>query len=402
MSSSLRLGDHCTKIGSGSTPSGGHKSYVANGFPLIRSQNVLMRSFSTDGLARIAPAIHEEMSGTEVQPGDVLLNITGASIGRVCVVPDSICPANVNQHVCIIRCGARLDPLFLMFYLSSPRFQKLIDDTQAGGTRQALTKADIENFEVDAPEIDKQQTIALALNQQLEAIRQAQAAARQQLEDSIHFQTKLRAAAAEKLACSPEIHLGDLIQSIETGKSIQTTEQLAREDQLGVLKVSAVSWGEFRANEAKATEPNYVPEAHHRVKRGDVIISRANTVQLVGAVVRTDRDYPCRLLSDKTLRLILDESKCDPDYIAEVMRLPEARAHIEGNATGTSNSMRNISQDTIRATPIRLPALLEQRRIARTFRDAENHLARLKSSIQQQLRDLDLLPQKLLAQVFDT
>lgn len=96
MSGFLKLGDHCEKIGSGSTPRGGHKSYVSNGIPLIRSQNVLMRSFTTAGLARITHETHAEMAGTKVQPGDVFLNITGASIGRVCVVPDEICPANVN------------------------------------------------------------------------------------------------------------------------------------------------------------------------------------------------------------------------------------------------------------------------------------------------------------------
>lgn len=172
----LALGDYCKKIGSGSTPTGGNKSYVSNGIPLIRSQNVLMRSFTREGLAHITPATHAEMSGTQVEPGDVLLNITGASIGRVCVVPDDICPANVNQHVCIIRCGERIDPQFLMLLLSSPEFQKNIDDTQAGGTRQALTKADVMQFQIPALEIDAQRELATKLISQLgeiDAIRLA-------------------------------------------------------------------------------------------------------------------------------------------------------------------------------------------------------------------------------------
>lgn len=198
MSGALKLGDNCVKIGSGSTPRGGHKSYVANGVPLIRSQNVLMRSFTSVGLARISHETHAEMAGTEVLSGDVLLNITGASIGRVCVVPEEICPANVNQHVCILRCGKRIDAQFLMFYLSSPAFQKLIDDTQAGGTRQALTKADIEEFEIPCIDIDEQRAIANSLSGQMAEIAKAQCAAQGQLADIKLLPAKLLRAVFDK------------------------------------------------------------------------------------------------------------------------------------------------------------------------------------------------------------
>jgi type I restriction enzyme S subunit len=195
MKTFLKLADHCEKIGSGSTPRGGHKSYVPIGIPLIRSQNVLMRSFTRDGLAFITQRTHEEMAGTEVSPGDVLLNITGASIGRVCVVPDDVCPANVNQHVCIVRCGRRIVPQFLMLYLSSPAFQKLIDDTQAGGTRQALTKADIEDFEIPELDVDTQRDLAAALIAQLREIDTARHATEQQLADLLIMPDKLLQSA---------------------------------------------------------------------------------------------------------------------------------------------------------------------------------------------------------------
>jgi len=101
----VRLGDHATKIGSGFTPLGGYATYQSSGLPLIRSQNVDLNHFDTDGLVFISKEQDEEMAGSRVQPGDVLLNITGASIGRVCVVPPDICPANVNQHVWLgLRC----------------------------------------------------------------------------------------------------------------------------------------------------------------------------------------------------------------------------------------------------------------------------------------------------------
>ncbi|MDR1848692.1 MAG: restriction endonuclease subunit S [Zoogloeaceae bacterium] len=167
MSNFVRLGDCTTKIGSGQTPLGGYRAYTDNGIPLIRSQNVLMGSFTTEGLANIPTQIDEEMRGSRVARHDVLLNITGASIGRVCVVPDDICPANVNQHVCIIRCGEKLHPDYVMLVLSSPSFQSLIWRDQAGATRQALTKDMIENFRIPWVSLPKQRQIAARLKAQL-------------------------------------------------------------------------------------------------------------------------------------------------------------------------------------------------------------------------------------------
>jgi type I restriction enzyme S subunit len=111
-----------------------------------------------------------------VQSGDVLLNITGASIGRVCVAPRDICPANVNQHVSVIRSNGELDPRFLSFFVSSPRFQKFIWRTQAGATRQALTKQIIENFVVPAPSVEIQRAIATRLDAEFSAANAFQVA----------------------------------------------------------------------------------------------------------------------------------------------------------------------------------------------------------------------------------
>lgn len=162
--------------------------------------------------------------------------------------------------------------------------------------------------------------------------------------------------------------LGEVLLGIETGKSFQTSERLAREDELGVLKVSAVTWSAFRPDEAKAVS-SHEPEEHHRVKADDLLISRANTLELVGAVVLVDKPYPLRLLSDKTLRLVVDERRVDKGYLLYALRAKRARKHIEHNATGTSNSMRNIGQDTIVSIPVVLPEISEQRRIARRLTD---------------------------------
>jgi type I restriction enzyme S subunit len=163
----FRLGDICTKIGSGATPRGGSEVYLELGpYSLIRSQNIYNDGFHRDGLAYIDEKHAAELDNVEVLENDVLLNITGDSVARACQVDPADLPARVNQHVSIIRPNANvLDPRFLRYYLVSPEMQaKLLSWAGAGATRNALTKGMIESFEIPAPErISEQRAIAHVL-----------------------------------------------------------------------------------------------------------------------------------------------------------------------------------------------------------------------------------------------
>ena len=161
----IRLGNVCQKIGSGATPRGGSEVYQTSGISLIRSQNIYNDGFKRDGLAFIGDTHAEELENVTVQPGDVLLNITGDSVARVCQVPDEILPARVNQHVAIIRPKADiLDARFLHYFLIHPQTQAhMLGLAGAGATRNALTKAMIEGFEIKAPSVSEQRAIASVL-----------------------------------------------------------------------------------------------------------------------------------------------------------------------------------------------------------------------------------------------
>lgn len=160
----IRLGDVCTKIGSGATPRGGNEVYLSQSeYTLIRSQNVYNDGFHHDGLAYISKKHALELSNVEVFPGDILLNITGDSVARACQVDKSILPARVNQHVSIIRPDRDvLDARFLRYILISPKMQtKLKSWAGSGGTRNALTKGMIESLEIFVPKnISVQRAIA--------------------------------------------------------------------------------------------------------------------------------------------------------------------------------------------------------------------------------------------------
>lgn len=190
-----RIKDHAVKIGSGITPSGGAASYLDSGIPLLRSQNVHFDGLRLDDVAYIAEETHEEMSGTKLHERDVLLNITGASIGRCSFVPAGFGEGNVNQHVCIIRPSSGLDYKFLTYCLSAPWGQDQIFSSFTGASRQGLGQRDLGTIQVPLPPLPEQQRIAAYLDASCAAIDAAVAAKRRQLEtlDALRKETITRA-----------------------------------------------------------------------------------------------------------------------------------------------------------------------------------------------------------------
>lgn len=167
----LRVKDFTTKVGSGVTPRGGAETYLEQGIPLFRSQNVYDNGFLMDDIAYISEEVDESMSGTRVKPGDVLLNITGASIGRCFYTSDSFERGNVNQHVCIIRPKRNItSPSFLHYCIISNEGQEQINLSQTGANREGLSVEDIKGFSFDIPSLSVQQKMVDYLDEKTSAI----------------------------------------------------------------------------------------------------------------------------------------------------------------------------------------------------------------------------------------
>lgn len=153
-----KLGNVTTKVGSGSTPKGGIEVYTKTGIPFIRSQNVYDNQLQLDDI-HIPKSIHKKMAGSTVLSNDILLNITGASIGRSCIVPYDFEEGNVNQHVSIIRLKEGT-PEFLQAILSSEKGQKLVYQSMTGSGREGLNFQSIRSFKIVFPKPKEQQKIA--------------------------------------------------------------------------------------------------------------------------------------------------------------------------------------------------------------------------------------------------
>ena len=162
----VRLRAITTKVGGGATPRGDKESYKNSGITLIRSLNVYDFVFERDGLAFLDHDQAAQLENVAVQPDDILLNITGASVARCCMVPGDVLPARVNQHVAIIRINKnKADPRHVLYCINSPRYKHhLLALAHGGATREALTKETIEKFQIPLPDLPTQRKIAAILS----------------------------------------------------------------------------------------------------------------------------------------------------------------------------------------------------------------------------------------------
>ena len=179
----LAIDDCATKVGSGKTPNGGASVYIDSGRPFVRSQNIGWGKLILDDVAYISDDIHNTFSGTEIKEGDVLLNITGASIGRCAITEADIIGGNVNQHVCIIRLNTvLLNARLLVELINSRNGQKQIDSYQAGGNREGLNFLQVRQLKFAVSNSSVEQTaiatILSDMDSELTALEQKLAKAR--------------------------------------------------------------------------------------------------------------------------------------------------------------------------------------------------------------------------------
>ncbi|GAA0243749.1 restriction endonuclease subunit S [Rhodanobacter caeni] len=194
----IRLDQLLSKIGAGSTPLGGREVYVSAGVKFLRSQNVWNDGLALNGVAYISEAVHKRMSGTKVVAGDILFNITGASIGRCALVPDDFDEANVSQHVTIIRTVLGSVRKFLHLVLMSSHVQQTVMDVQVGVSREGLSIGKLRQFVIPLPPLAEQARIVARVEELMQLCDTLEAHGR--LQDEQH--ARLVATLFDALAAS--------------------------------------------------------------------------------------------------------------------------------------------------------------------------------------------------------
>ena len=298
-----RVKDHASKIGSGVTPTGGAAAYLDTGVPLLRSQNVHFDGLRLDDVAYIGEDTHDEMGGSKLRPRDVLLNITGASIGRCAYVPEDFGEGNVNQHVCIIRPAAKLNHKFLTYCLSAPWGQDQVFAGFTGASRQGLGQRDLGEIQVPLPPLPEQQRIATYLDASCAAIDAAVAAKRSQLDTldalrksiiqravtfGIEANPKLRQVNSDWIREVPShwdvCRVKRVVACMDYGIGVSTGD----EGRYPVLKMGNVQDGEIQF-----AKLDFIDEVDDNLilERGDLLYNRTNSPDQVGkaAIFRKSR-----------------------------------------------------------------------------------------------------------------
>lgn len=344
----IKLGDCCTKIGSGATPKGGKNVYVDRGVKQIRSQNVRNLEFDYSGLVSITDEAAEKLKGVTVFPDDILLNITGDSVARVCQVPDEVIPARVNQHVAIIRARQEMiNPDFIAYYLASPYMQSYMLQLAngKGASRNALTKDMIACFEVPCPDLSVQKKI-------LETIKPYD-----KLIENNRRQIKLLEEAAQRLykewfvdllfpghenvvICDglPEgWRLCSLLDEVGfvRGRSY-AADDLQDDGELSLVNLNNVaSYGGWNSGAEKGYSGAFKKE--QLVVGGDVIMAVTDMTKerrLVGHVARVPKNSAGSVISMDLIKLL--PRAVDPNYLYAYLRFSGVAEMIAMLANGTN------------------------------------------------------------------
>ena len=251
--------DICTKIGSGATPTGGKEAYKGGDYALVRSQNVLDYTFTTSGLAYINETQAKKLDGVKVEAGDVLLNITGDSVARACIIPDEILPARVNQHVAIIRANNQYTLNEYLLYFLQYNKQYLLSISQGGGTRSAITKKMIEDIEIDLPSIEDQLAIVNIINSISKKIE-----VNQQINDNLEQQASF--LFQDWLSnCNSNVSIRELAENV-----LDYTQNKC--EQVYLLNSSDVTEGRF-SSLPLVSNTNLKGQFKKRFKKGDILYS---------------------------------------------------------------------------------------------------------------------------------
>ncbi|MBW6434501.1 restriction endonuclease subunit S [Actinoplanes hulinensis] len=307
-----------------------------SGLPIIRIQNLTGSGSSFNYFSGELDDRHV------VRYGDLLISWAATLGAHIWRGPE----AALNQHIFKVR--THIDPLFLR-YLIDYHLDEMVTESHGSGMVH-ITRTKFDNIRVAVPPLEEQRRIVETLEDHLSRLDVAETG----IANSITRLPALRGAIRSTMTCSRQLEaelppgwhwgrLADVLDRIEAGKSFRCEARPANTDEWGVIKVSAMTWGEFRPAEQKAVPAGKQVDPRHEIKVGDILVSRANTIAYVGAPVLVRECRPQLLLSDKSLRLV-PKPGIDKRWLIQVLSSPIVRSQISAKATGTKDSMRNISQ----------------------------------------------------------
>lgn len=297
-----------------------------------------------------------------MQVGDVAICMSSGSADVVGKTAQLSAPwtGSVGAFCALIRpTSPVVDTDYFGHVFTSPVFTFWRRRQSMGANIQNLRLSDVESVMIPVPPVSEQRRIVEILNDARDIRRLRQQADRLTTQLIPAIFEEMFGDPIGKLPSSERTPLSEFVAEMKGGKSLGEDPSGTRHR---VVKVSAVTWGQFQPDESKYVDDNYEPPEEHYVRKGDLLFSRANTVELVGATVLVERSYDDILLSDKIWRFVWKQpADVDPRYMLALFQHPSVRREISNNATGTGGSMKNISKGKLMSIRVILAEPAKQR-----------------------------------------
>lgn len=332
--------------------------WADEGIPIIRIQNLTNQEADINRTSYLAPERYL------ICKGDILISWS-ATLDVYIWQKEN---AWLNQHIYRVKVNDE-KIIEKFFYWTAKWFMGELNESSHGSTMQHLTTDKFGGFDVPLPPIIEQHLIANFLDYEATQIdtlidkqqtlikllkEKRQAVISHAVTKGLNPDAPMKDSGVEWLGEVPEhwevTRIKYITSMFEQGWSPQCDSRPAESNEYGVLKVGCVNYGSFHSIENKALPPELKPRLQYLIKKGDLLISRANTKELVGSVAVVDTNYDNLLLCDKLYRLRFN-SNIQPDLIALYLSIALVREQIELQASGASHSMQNISQDVIKELP---------------------------------------------------
>ncbi|GAA0576244.1 restriction endonuclease subunit S [Halomonas salifodinae] len=378
---------------------------------LLRSNNIKGGQVNFDNV-QLVPS-HIVSNEQLAQHGDTAVCMSNGSkalVGKSGRIEGNEAPCTVGAFCSIFRPHTHADEKFVSYIFQSGAYRRHLDIILAGSAINNLRNSDVEALSLEIPPRQEQRLIAHILDTLDSQIQKTEAliAKLEKVKEGLLHDLLTRGIDENgQLRPSPEqapelykesplglipiswhfAALGSLLDKIEAGKSPSCPDIPAPSGEWGVLKVSAVNPKGFRSTENKVVERKSLVVEGYEVKQGDLLITRANTPDLVGASCIVEEWTSRLMLSDKTLRLVENPDLVMRQYIYHSLQQSYVRKQISIAATGTSMSMKNISQGAIRTLSIIVPPIAEQSAICKRVAAISKRISHEQSKVSKLYQD---------------
>ena len=339
------------------------KEYTESG-PLFLSVHSLNYGTYVDfrDAFHISEQRYDESPEIMVQKDDVLICKDGAGIGKVGIVGDLPGRTTINSSLLLIRSGKYSLPKFLYYCLSSPYFQAIVNSRLNGATTPHLYQRDITEFPVFLPPLPEQKRIVGILDEAFDGIATAKANTEKNLQNArALFESHLQATFTQGSA--PAVPLSSLL-SMQPRNGWSPPAEYQTGTGTPVLTLSSVTGFEYDGSRIKLTSAPTRDGAHYWLEKGELLITRSNTRELVGHVAIYDGAPPKAICCDLIMKMRVNPAKALTRFVYFYLRSPDARSYLTSRAQGASSTMKKIGKAVVQNIPIPIPSLAEQKSTA--------------------------------------